>query len=301
MAIKLANKQRLAASILDLTGVYVDPYSLFDVQVKRIHEYKRQLLNVLRILHLYFAITQDGYALPVPMTFIFAGKAAPGYWAAKQLIRLVHAVADMVNRDRKAREYIRVVFIPNYRVSLAEIIIPAADLSEQISTAGTEASGTSNMKLSLNGALTMGTLDGATIEIADEVGKDNLYLFGLNVDEIRELAAAGTYRPRQLYEQHPGIARVLDALKGPQLSPEEPGCFAHFFDSLIPHGDHYFHLADFLPYCNATSSALHDYKDSGLWARKAILTVARMGFFSSDRTIQEYARDIWGIHSECGK
>ncbi len=301
MAIKLANKQRLAACILDLTGVQVDPYSLFDVQVKRIHEYKRQLLNVLRILHLYYAITQDGCAPPVPQTFIFAGKAAPGYWAAKQLIRLVHAVADIVNRDRKASEFLRVVFIPDYRVSLAEIIIPAADLSEQISTAGTEASGTSNMKLSLNGALTMGTLDGATIEIADEVGRENLYLFGLNVDEIRELAAAGTYRPRQLYEQHPDIARVLDALKGPQLSPDEPGCFAHFFEALVPHGDHYFHLADFLPYCDATNLALQDYKDCALWARKAILTVARMGFFSSDRTIKEYACDIWGIRSEGGR
>ena len=301
MAIKLANKQRLAACIFDLTGVQVDPHSLFDIQVKRIHEYKRQLLNVLRILHLYYAITQDGYAPPVSQTFIFAGKAAPGYWAAKQLIRLVHAVADIVNRDRKASEFLRVVFIPDYRVSLAEIIIPAADLSEQISTAGTEASGTSNMKLSLNGALTMGTLDGATIEIADEVGRENLYLFGLNVDEIRELAAAGTYRPRQLYEQHPDIARVLDALKGPQLSLEEPGCFAHFFEALVPHGDHYFHLADFLPYCDATNLALQDYKDSALWARKAIVTVARMGFFSSDRTIQEYTRDIWHIRPASGR
>ncbi len=295
MAVKRDNKQRLADRIRDLTGIRVDPGSLFDVQVKRIHEYKRQLLNVLRILHEYYLITQDGVTPPVAQTYIFAGKAAPGYWAAKQLIRLVHAVADMVNRDPRAREFMRVVFLPDYRVSLAEVIIPAADLSQQISTAGTEASGTSNMKLALNGALTVGTLDGATIEIAEAVGRENLYLFGLTVQELNALAASGSYRPGELYGQNPDMARVLDALKGDLLCAGEPDLYRGLFDALVHYGDRYFHLADYPSYCDAGRRAALDYADKELWARRAILTVSRMGFFSSDRTIRDYARDIWGI------
>jgi glycogen phosphorylase len=300
MAIKSANKARLAACIRDLTGEQVDPQSLFDVQVKRIHEYKRQLLNVMRILAWYFALTQDGWVPPAPATFVFAGKAAPGYWAAKQIIRLVHAVADLVNRDRRARNALRIVFLPDYRVSLAEIIIPAADVSEQISTAGTEASGTSNMKLSLNGALTIGTLDGATIEMADAIGRDNLYLFGLSVDDISELSRTGAWRPQDLYENKPELARVLNAFTNGQLADDEPGCFMHFFNSLVHGGDPYFHLADFMPYCEVSRMVINDYCDRGAWARRAILTVARMGYFSSDRTIREYARDIWGISPNVG-
>ena len=203
--VKRQNKLKLAGVIQDSTGVSVDPDSMFDVQIKRIHEYKRQLLNVMGIIHDYLGIVERGEMPPVPRTYIFAGKAAPGYWAAKQIIKLIHSVAEVVNNDPKARDVMKVAFLPDYRVSLAQLIIPAADLSEQISMAGMEASGTGNMKLSMNGALTIGTYDGANIEIAEEVGEDNIFIFGLRAEEIREMQQKGTYNPQQRYESDPAI------------------------------------------------------------------------------------------------
>ena len=212
LRIKHANKERLATVMKELTRVTVDPDSLFDVQVKRIHEYKRQLLNVLHIIHEYLCVTEDHQEPLVARTYIFAGKAAPGYWAAKQLIKLINNVGRVINADPRVRDRIKVVFIPDYRVSLAERIIPAADVSEQISTAGKEASGTGNMKFALNGALTIGTLDGANIEIMEEVGKENIFIFGLQAQDIQMMRLQGSYQPREYYARHPALKRVMDAL-----------------------------------------------------------------------------------------
>jgi len=231
--------------------------------------------------------------LSVPRTYIFAGKAAPGYAAAKLIIKLINSVADVINHDARVKNQIKVVFIPDYRVSLAEIIIPAADLSEQTSTAGMEASGTGNMKLALNGALTIGTMDGANVEIREEVGPANIYIFGLKVDEIRELR--GTYNPRSYYEQSTAVKRVVDAIASEMFCAAEPGLFNPIKESLLDHGDYYFHLADLQSYIDAQQKVSQDYLVSATWARKAILNVARLGKFSSDRTISEYARDIWQI------
>jgi starch phosphorylase len=271
--------------------------TLFDIQAKRIHEYKRQLLKVMHIIHEYLCLVEDGCIPLVPRTYIFAGKAAPGYWAAKQIIKLIHNVSRVINQDPRAQDLLKVVFIPDYKVSLAEKIIPAADLSEQISTAGCEASGTGNMKFALNGALTMGTLDGANVEMLVEVGAANIYIFGLKVEEIATLRRSGAYRPRDYYEQHPEIRRVLDALNDNLFSPGEPGLFRWLFQKLLDQGDGYFHLADFLPYLEAQERAGKEYQSPALWTRKAVMNVARMGRFSSDRTIYEYARDIWGLET----
>jgi starch phosphorylase len=294
-AVKRANKQKLADLIKDTCNVEVEVNSVFDVHVKRIHEYKRQLLNVLHIVWQYLRITEDRQALPVPKTYIFAGKAAPGYQMAKLIIKLITSIGQVINHDPQVDGQIKVVFIPDFRVSLAEKIIPAADLSEQISTAGTEASGTGNMKLALNGALTIGTLDGANIEICQEVGPENIYIFGLTAEEI--VHRRPTYAPDAIYHGDESIRRVIDAMASQRFCPEEPGLFAPICRSLLAHGDTYFHLADFQAYVAAQADALEDYRDGSLWARKAIMNVARMGKFSSDRTIQEYARDIWGIRS----
>jgi len=293
--IKRANKERLAGLIKEAVRVTVDPDALFDVQVKRIHEYKRQLLNVLNIIHEYLALVEDGRDPVHPKTYVFAGKAAPGYWAAKQIIKLINNVARTVNNDRRTRGKLRVVFVPDYRVSLAEVIIPAADLSEQISTAGTEASGTGNMKLALNGALTIGTLDGANIEIMEEVGGDNVFIFGLKAEEIQALRARGAYQPRDYYRQSPVVRRVLDTFQADRFCPQEPGLFAWVFQRLLDQGDPYFHLADLESYTATQERAARTYTDRPAWLRKAILNVARTGKFSSDRTIAEYAREIWGI------
>jgi starch phosphorylase len=271
----------------------VDPASLFDVQIKRIHEYKRQLLNVLHIIHLYQAIVEDGVTLPGPRTCIFAGKAAPGYFMAKRIIHLINAVGDTINRDPRVRDQLKVVFLPDYRVSLAEVIVPAADLSEQISTAGKEASGTGNMKLSLNGALTIGTLDGANIEIAEEVGADNIFIFGLTAAEVEATVGRG-YNPWQWYERDGGIRRVVDAIASSRFCPGRPGTFEAIARRLLHH-DEYLHLADFRSYVGAQERAAREFTDQKLWTTKAILNVARMGKFSSDRTIREYCREIWGL------
>lgn len=297
LRIKRANKQRLAAVIKDLTRVAVDPDSLFDVQVKRIHEYKRQLLNVLHIIHEYLCAIEDGKEPTVPRTYIFAGKSAPGYWAAKQLIKLINNVGRVVNNDPRVQGRIKVVFIPDYRVSLAEKIIPAADLSEQISTAGKEASGTGNMKFALNGALTIGTLDGANIEIMEEVGAENIFIFGLQAQEIQALRAQGSYQPREYCIRYPALQRVMEALQGNLFCRGEAGLFSWIPQALVEHGDEYFHLADLPSYIDMQEEAGAAFKKQREWARKAILNVARIGKFSSDRTIREYATDIWGIES----
>jgi len=297
VAVKRRNKDRLAKTILQSAGVLVDPDSMFDVQVKRIHEYKRQVLNLLRIVHDYVQMVDGGNAPQCPRSYIFAGKAAPGYWMAKQIIRLVHTVAGVINSDPRTRECIKVVFIPNYCVSLAEIIIPAADLSQQISTAGMEASGTGNMKLALNGALTLGTLDGANVEMLGAVGHDNMYIFGLQADEIAGLRAHQSYRPMAIYEADPAVRMTIDALNSGRFG-DDAGLCAEICNAVLHPMDRYFHLADFASYVAASQRAAEDFTVCERWTRKAILNVARMGHFSSDRTIREYAQEIWDIPVE---
>jgi starch phosphorylase len=275
----------------------VDPASLFDIQIKRIHEYKRQLLNVMHIIHEYLCLVEDYQVPAVPRTYIFAGKAAPGYWAAKQIIKLINNVGQVVNNDPRVQGQMKVVFIPDYRVSLAERIIPAADLSEQVSTAGKEASGTGNMKFAMNGALTIGTLDGANIEIMEEVGKENIFIFGLTAQEIRQMREEFSYHPREYYQGSPHLKRVMDALQEDRFCPYEPGLFGWIYQAILDYGDEYFHLADLPSYLETHEEAGQQFKNRGAWARKAILNVARIGKFSSDRTVQEYAREIWHIES----
>ncbi len=294
--IKRANKERLARVVRDATGVEVDPATMFDVQVKRIHEYKRQLLNVLHIIHDYVTAVDEGRLPEVPRTYVFAGKAAPGYWAAKQIIKLINNVGQVINNDPRVSEMMKVVFIPDYKVSLAERIIPAADLSEQISTAGKEASGTGNMKFAMNGALTIGTLDGANIEIKQEVGEDNIFIFGLRAEEIEVMREMRSYNPREHYDGNASVRRVLDALQSNRFCVDEPGLFTWIFDSLVSH-DEYFNLADLPSYINMQEMVSGEFQQPALWARKAIINVARIGYFSSDRTVIEYARDIWDIES----
>ncbi len=293
--IKHANKTALSKLIFDSTRTQVRPESLFSIHAKRIHEYKRQLLNVMHVIHLYLSIIEDKKTLPVPRTHIFAGKAAPGYFKAKLIIRLINNVARVINQDARVGEQLKVVFIPDYKVSLAEVIMPAADLSEQISTAGMEASGTGNMKFAMNGALTMGTLDGANIEIAEEVGNENLYIFGLTAEQIDELRKNNGYRPMDYYNSHPPVKRVMDALEDNRFAAEEPGLFQPLVEGILQHGDYYFHLADLELYIHAQQRAAQDYLNQEEWARRSILNIARMGKFSGDRTIREYARDIWNI------
>lgn len=292
--VKRANKERLAGVIQDKLRLPVDPGALFDVQVKRIHEYKRQLLNVLHIIHLYLTLVEDGVQPPAPRVAVFAGKAAPGYWAAKQIIRLIHAVAREVNRDPRTHGLLKIAFLPDYRVSLAEVIVPAADLSEQISTAGTEASGTSCMKFAFNGALTIGTLDGANIEILRDVGSENMFVFGLRTEQIDELKRNGAYHAGEVYQNTPSIKRVLDAIRDDRFSGGQPGLFRWVFDSLTGE-DKYFHLADLADYTATQQRAAETYRDTEAWTKKAILNVARTPTFSSDRTIREYAAEVWGV------
>lgn len=297
LRVKRTNKERLARVIRETTRVSVDPDSLFDVHAKRIHAYKRQLLNIMHIIDDYLCIREGAGTPSAPRTYIFAGKAAPGYWVAKQIIKLVNSVAGIINADRKAREWMRVVFIPDYRVSLAELIIPAADLSEQISTAGKEASGTGNIKFAMNGALTIGTLDGANIEIRRDVGAENIFIFGLTAEQVQVLTTEHRYRPREHYERDPAAKRVLDALSSDLFCPREPGLFQWIRDALLDPGDEHVHLADLASYLQSHADAGAEFTRTSTWPRKAILNVARIHNFSSDRTIAEYARDIWHLEA----
>ncbi|MDH4284200.1 MAG: glycogen/starch/alpha-glucan phosphorylase [Gallionellaceae bacterium] len=291
-SIKRANKQNFAEMLKRKTGIEVNVDSLFDVQIKRIHEYKRQLLNLLHVVTLYNRIRHDPSADHMPRTVIIGGKAAPGYFRAKLIIKLINDVADIVNNDPAVANRLKVVFVPNYDVSTAEVIIPAADLSEQISTAGTEASGTGNMKLALNGALTIGTLDGANIEIRNEVGEENIFIFGLTAAEAAHLRGSG-YQPWDRYNGNSELHEVLDMIRSGFFSPDEPDRFKPIIDTLLHHGDYYLLLADYASYIACQKEVEQTYLDQERWIRKAILNVANMGRFSSDRTISQYAEQIW--------
>ena len=290
--VKRGNKERFTIMLKQKLGIDASADSLFDVQIKRIHEYKRQLLNILHVVTLYNRIRHDPNADFVARTVIFGGKAAPGYVKAKLIIKLVNDIADIVNNDPHVAGRLKVVFIPNYDVSTAEKIIPAADLSEQISTAGTEASGTGNMKLALNGALTIGTSDGANIEIGSEVGAENIFIFGLTAPEVAKLKADG-YQPLDFYHANAELRAVLDMIGSGFFSPEEPDRFKLIVDALLHHGDEYLLLADYASYIACQKEVELVYLDQEQWIRKAILNVAHMGKFSSDRTIMQYADQIW--------
>jgi starch phosphorylase len=293
-AVKQANKDALAAHIRDLRWVNVDSRGLFDVQVKRLHEYKRQLLNAIQVVSLWIQARRSGGSEIHPRVFIFGGKAAPGYHNAKLIIRLINGIAEVVNTEAHLTG-IQVVFLPDYRVSLAERIMPASDLSEQISTAGKEASGTGNMKFALNGALTVGTLDGANIEIHEAVGAENFFLFGLTSAQVAALRRQG-YRPRDYYESDPELREALDLIRSGFFAPEDRHIFEPLVETLLSE-DAYFCLADFASYARARGEATRQYLDREGWARKSLLNVARTGRFSSDRTIREYAREIWSVSS----
>ncbi|HIH9940357.1 TPA: glycogen phosphorylase [Klebsiella pneumoniae] len=291
---KFENKQRLASYIAQQLNVVVNPKALFDVQIKRIHEYKRQLMNVLHVITRYNRIKADPQAEWVPRVNIFAGKAASAYYMAKHIIHLINDVAAVINNDPQIGDKLKVVFIPNYSVSLAQVIIPAADLSEQISLAGTEASGTSNMKFALNGALTIGTLDGANVEMQEHVGEENIFIFGNTAEEVEELRRSG-YKPREYYEQDEELHQALTQIGTGVFSPAEPGRYRDLLDSLINFGDHYQVLADYRSYVDCQDRVDELYQNPEEWAYKAMLNIANMGYFSSDRTIQEYAKYIWHI------
>ncbi|AHM71497.1 glycogen phosphorylase [Yersinia hibernica] len=291
---KLENKKRLAIYIAEKLNIVVNPAALFDVQIKRIHEYKRQLLNILHVITHYNRILEAPDEKWVPRVVIFAGKAASAYYNAKQIIRLINDVAKVINNDPRINNLLKVVFIPNYSVSLAQLIIPAADLSEQISLAGTEASGTSNMKFALNGALTIGTLDGANVEIREHVGEDNIFIFGNTTEQVEALRKNG-YNPRKYYDEDPELHLVLTQIATGTFSPEEPNRYTSLFDSLVNLGDHYQLLADYRSYVDTQEQVDTLYRHPDEWTRKTLLNIANMGYFSSDRTIEEYADEIWHI------
>ena len=299
LEIKQDNKQILADFLKHTQNEFLDPESIYDVQVKRLHEYKRQLLNVLHIMYLYNKLVEDPNYNPPARTFIFGAKAASGYRRAKSIIKLINTVAERVNNDRRVRGKIRVVFVENYRVSVAEKIFPAADVSEQISTAGFEASGTSNMKFMVNGALTLGTMDGANIEIVEEAGKENAYVFGLTSDEIIKMANEHSYNPQEYLDRNPALAKVVEQLVDGTYDPTHQ-LFKELHDSLVygvegQRPDVYYLLADFESYCKAQEKIAADYADRKTWAKKAIINIANSGKFSSDRTIEDYVRDIWKL------
>ncbi|MBV8963008.1 MAG: glycogen/starch/alpha-glucan phosphorylase [Hyphomicrobiales bacterium] len=292
-AVKLASKERLATVIAELTGLKVDPRAMFDVQVKRIHEYKRQLLNILQTIALYDAMRTQPHKNWVPRVKIFAGKAAANYVQAKLIIKLINDVARIVNSDPSTRGLLKVVFLPNYNVSLAEAIIPAADLSEQISTAGMEASGTGNMKLALNGAITIGTLDGANVEIREKVGPENIVIFGLTAAEVEERRRSGP-SSRQTIDKTPALKEVLDAVAGGVFSPDERNRYHRIVRDLEDH-DWFMVAADFADYVRAQEQVAALWRQTPAWRRSAVLNTAHSGWFSSDRAVQQYAEEIWGV------
>jgi starch phosphorylase len=291
----MANKKRLSQVIHKVLKCSVNVQSLFDVHAKRFHEYKRQLLNALQIVHHYIRLKEDRIEPPSPVTYIFAGKAAAGYYMAKLTIQFIHSIAQIISNDPLASDWINVVFLPDYCVSLAETIIPAADLSEQISTSGWEASGTGVMKFAMNGALTMGSQDGANLEILREVGEKNIYLFGLSPAQASALASNWEYHPRNFYRSSSSIQRVMDAVAEGQFDTDARGAFRPLIASILDARDPYFCLADFDSYISVHDAACADFAEASDWTRKAIMNVAGMGQFSSDRTIREYAEKIWNI------
>ena len=300
MNIKYQNKLRLAKYIKEHNGIDVDPRSIFDVQVKRLHEYKRQLLNILHVMYLYNQLKDNPNMDMVPRTFIFGAKAAAGYQIAKKTIKLINSVADVINNDKSINGKLKVVFIEDYRVSNAELIFAAADVSEQISTASKEASGTGNMKFMLNGALTLGTMDGANVEIVEEVGKENAFIFGLSADEVINYENNGGYNPEEIFNTDQDIRRVLMQLINGYYSPQDPELFRDIYNSLLntknsAKADTYFILKDFRSYAEAQKRVEAAYRDENWWARAAMLNTASAGKFSSDRTIEEYVRDIWHL------
>jgi len=292
--IKTYNKKQLAKYIQDSLRFEVDPTSLFETQIKRIHEYKRQVLSVLHAIALYNRMRSNPEGFKTQRTILFSGKAAPGYAMAKLIIKFINSVADIINADSSLQGKLKVVFLPNYSVTLAEKIIPASDLSVQISTAGMEASGTGNMKLALNGALTVGTLDGANIEIMEEVGNENIFIFGLNADEVMEKKQSG-YNPREVYMQNAELKAVLDMVQQGFFSGPQGNLFQPILENLLDHGDPYMILADFQSFCDIQEKIGNAYLDIDTWTRKSIINVSRMGKFSSDRSIKEYAKDIWNV------
>ncbi|MCW5872931.1 MAG: glycogen/starch/alpha-glucan phosphorylase, partial [Candidatus Eremiobacteraeota bacterium] len=293
--VKRQNKARLAEHIFHTSGLEVELDSIFDIQVKRFHEYKRQHLNALHIIHLYNQLKRNPKSRIVPRTFIFAGKAAPGYFLAKRIIKLINSIAEVVNHDADVAGRIKVVFLENYSVSLAELLIPAADVSEQISTAGYEASGTGNMKFALNGAITLGTLDGANVEIRQLVGAENFFLFGLTAEEVVERRARG-YNPFLYYEHNVGLREVIDRVAQNGFTPKEKGIFHPILNELLS-ADRFMVMADFSAYVEAQRKVSEAFLDRENWTRMAIRNTARSGYFSSDRTIRQYAEEIWEASS----
>ncbi len=295
LAIKRANKVDLVPVVRELCGVTIDPDSLFDVQVKRMHEYKRQLLNAMHIIALYRRLKDGPRTEVTPRTFIFGAKAAPAYRMAKLVIRLINGIAEVINADPEVSGKLKMVFLPDYRVTIAGVVIPAADLSEQISTAGMEASGTGNMKLALNGALTVGTLDGANIEIRDAVGEDNIFIFGHTAEQVTELRQPGRYNPWDLMRNNAELAGVVEALRDGTFANGDAAMLREIWSSLVEHGDRFMHLADFRSYADAQARAGALFADRRTWAAKAIRNVACMGVFSSDRAVREYVREVWNL------
>jgi starch phosphorylase len=295
LAIKHANKEALAATVSELCNETIDPASLFDVQVKRMHEYKRQLLNAMHIIALYRRLKADPGASVPPRTFIFGAKAAPAYRMAKLVIRLINGIARTVNADPETNGKLKVVFIPDYRVTIASRVIPAADVSEQISTAGMEASGTGNMKLALNGALTIGTLDGANIEIRDAVGEGNIFIFGRTAEEVARLREPGRYNPWDVVRGDPELAAVVETLREGAFADGDGPALKEIWSALMERGDRYMHVADFRSYADTQARAGRLFADRRAWAAMAIRNVAAMGYFSSDRAIRDYAREIWDL------
>ena len=295
LAIKQEKKEELVKYLRETQGVDINPKSIFDVQVKRMHEYKRQLLNILQVYDLYYYLKENPNVEFTPTTYIYGAKAAPGYKVAKGIIRLINDIAQIINGDNEVNDKLKVVFVENYRVTVAEKLFPAADISEQISTAGKEASGTGNMKFMLNGALTIGTLDGANVEIAKEAGEENEYIFGMKVEDIDALQKRG-YDPRTPYNSVAGLKRVIDALIDGHLNDLGSGIYREIHSLLMERGDQYYVLEDFEDYRRKQRSINRDYRDQKAWARKMLKNIANAGKFSSDRTIMEYAKEIWGIN-----